>query len=338
VHAQTGLPIHITELDISGSEEQQLERYQTIFPTVYNHPNVERVTLWGYINTENWRYDQGHRTGLINRDGTLERPALTWLKDFMETGSTTTSTALASQLLVKDNLAVNIDAEHSDSYYDSAGNTITDLQGNHNATLSGIFNDTIPKNWEIDKDAGTSVEFITFGDIETFNAPQDFTFSLWFEFTSITGDHDIFTKGTHSTYKPILCWYDNAVSGNTSVVQHGAGNTQTISFMVTDANNTMHWIAAPSSSIVENQIYNLVVQHNTSGRSRIFINNVEKADHTQATTDGIKNDTQPLKLGAPTGSTQDSDMKVYAFHAYNSFLTDAQITQNWNSLKGRFGL
>ena len=332
VYAQTGLPIHITELDISGSEEEQLERYQRIFPTVYNHPNVERVTLWGYINTENWRYSQGHRTGLINRDGTLERPALTWLKDFMETGSTTTSTTLASQLLVKDNLVINIDAEHSGSYYDGAGTTITDLQGNSNATLSGTFNNTIPKNWEIDKDAGTSVEFITFGDIETFNAPQDFTFSIWFEFTSITADHDIFTKGSHATNKPILCWYDASVGSGTD-----SGNSQTISFMVTDDSN-QHWIAAPSSSIVANQIYNLVVQHNTSGRARIFINNVEQRDHTQSTTDGMKNNTDPLKLGAPTGSSQDSDMKIYAFHAYNSFLTDAQITQNWNHLKGRFGL
>ena len=107
--------------------------------------------------------------------------------------------------------------------------------------------------------------------------------------------------------------------------------------MVTD-DTTQHWIAAPSSSITTGQIYNLVVQHNTSGRSRIFINNVEKADHTQATTDGIKNDTQPLKIGAPTGTAQDSDMKIYAFHAYDSFLTDAEITRNWNALRNRFGL
>jgi len=242
--------------------------------------------------------------------------------------------------LVTSNLIVNIDAENASSYSGS-GTTITDLQGNHDATLAGTFNNTTPKNWEIDKDTGSSVEFITFGDIETFNAPQDFTFSLWFEFTSFTSsgsDHDIFTKGSHSTYKPILCWYDAAVSGSTSLVQHGAGNSNTISFMVTDTNNTMHWIAAPSSSITTGQIYNLVVQHNTSGRSRIFINNVEKADHTQATTDGIKNDTNPLKIGAPTSSTQDSDMKVYAFHAYDSFLTDTEIDQNWNYLKDRFGL
>jgi hypothetical protein len=240
--------------------------------------------------------------------------------------------------LVTSNLQVHIDAENASSYSGS-GTTITDLQGNHNATLVGTFNNTTPKNWEIDKDAGNSAtndgEFISFGDIETFNAPQDVTFSIWFEFTNITGDHDIITKGVHNTGQPILVWYDASVSGSATF---GGGNTQTISFMMTDDTH-QHWISAPSGSIVANQIYHLVVQKEAStGRSRIWLNGVEKADHTQASTDGMGNNTQPLKLGAPTSSTQDSDMKIYAFHAYDSFLTDLQIDQNWNHLKGRFGL
>ena len=331
VYDQTRLPIHITELDISGSEEQQLERYQKIFPSMWEHPAVDRVNLWGWITGETWRHDQGHVTGLIDRDGSNKRPAFIWLENYFEDRLRTTSETLARQLLVKDNLIINIDAENSDSNSGS-GTDIIDLQGNANATLSGTFNDTIPKNWEIDKDAGSSVEFITFGDIETFNAPQDFTFSLWFEFTSISGDHDIFTKGSHSTNKPILCWYDATVGSGTD-----AGNTQTISFMVTD-NSNQHWIAAPNGSIVANQIYNLVVQHNTSGRSRIWINGAEQRDHTQSSTDGMKNDNNPLKIGAPTNATQDSDMKIYAFHAYDSFLTDDQINQNWNALRHRFGI
>ena len=247
--------------------------------------------------------------------------------------------------LVTQNLKVHIDAENPLSYSGS-GTDIIDLKGNHNATLAGTFNNTTPKNWEIDKDAGTSVEFITFGDIETFNSPQDFTFSIWFEFTSFTNpdsDHDIITKGSHGQNKPILVWYDAAV--NADLPQFGGGNTQTISFMVTDTDGVDHWIAAPSSSITTGQIYNLVVQkrgsddtHPDHGQSRIWINGVKKADHTQSTTDGIKNTTDPLKIGAPTGTSQDSDMKIYAFHAYDSFLTDAQIDQNWNNLKGRFGL
>ena len=253
--------------------------------------------------------------------------------------------------LVTTNLKIHIDAQNNVSYPHGGGTTtITDLQGNHNATLVGTFNNTTPKNWEIDKDAGNSTtndgEFITFDDIETFNSPQDFTFSIWFEFTSFTNtdsDHDIITKGSHGQNRPILVWYDAAVNG--TLPQFGGGNTQTISFMVTDTDGVDHWIAAPSDSIDVGQIYNLVVQkrgsddtHPDHGQSRIWINGVKKADHTQSTTDGIKNTTDPLKIGAPTSTSQDSDMKIYAFHAYDSFLTDAQIDQNWNHLKDRFGL
>lgn len=225
------------------------------------------------------------------------------------------------------------------SFDAGADNTITDLSGSGNDAIltNGMFNDTTPKNWEIDEDHGDHTSFITFGDIETFNAPQDFTLSIWLEFTAFdttTGDADIFTKGSHNTNQPLLVWYDATVGGGAD-----SGNSATISFMVTDDTN-QHWIAAPSSSIVTNQVYNIVVQHNTSGRARIWINGVEKRDHTQSSTDGMKNNTDPLKIGAATQNTnvQDSDMKIYAFHAYDSFLTDAQITQNWNNLKGRFGL
>ena len=347
VYDQTGLPIHITEFDLSGNDEQQLARYQRIFPAIWEHPAVERVNLWGWILGETWRHDQGFVTGLINRDGTGKRSALTWLENFLKTGVTYSTEFpelnYAELFFITDNLKIHIDAENPDSYPGS-GTDITDLQGNQNATLSGTFNNTTPKNWEITDD-GNNDEFITFGNVETFNDPTDFTFSIWFEFTDFlnpSSDHNIFTKGSHATYNPILCWYDADVSSNTNLVDHGAGNENTISFMVSEGNdfNSMHWIAAPTDSIQKNQIYNLVVQHNSDGRSRIFINNVQQADHIESTVSGMKNDTNPLKIGAPTNNPtqKDSDMKIYAFHAYDSFLTDDEIEQNWNYLRGRFGL
>ena len=94
---QVNLPLYITELDISGqtktgssyntgpgnfSEDLQLLRYQEVYPALYDHLSVDRITLWGYITTETWRYSRaGIDTGLINRDGTGKRKALTWLED-----------------------------------------------------------------------------------------------------------------------------------------------------------------------------------------------------------------------------------------------------------------
>jgi len=82
--AATGLPIHITELDIDGlSDAVQLQSYQRIFPTLYEHPGVEGITLWGWRRGL-WRDAQG--AYLLNQDGT-ERPALVWLRDYLDSVS-----------------------------------------------------------------------------------------------------------------------------------------------------------------------------------------------------------------------------------------------------------
>ena len=84
--ATTGLPIHVTELDIDGpTDEVQLADYQRIFPVFWNHPAVQGITLWGY-RPGHWRTAQGAYIALANG---AERPALRWLKDYA--GNTTTA-------------------------------------------------------------------------------------------------------------------------------------------------------------------------------------------------------------------------------------------------------
>ncbi len=75
----TGLPIYVTELDMTGDDNTQLQRYQQKFPVLWEHPNVAGVTLWGYIVGQTWR----DGTGLITSSG-QERPALQWLKQYFE--------------------------------------------------------------------------------------------------------------------------------------------------------------------------------------------------------------------------------------------------------------
>ncbi|UCD37974.1 MAG: endo-1,4-beta-xylanase [Fidelibacterota bacterium] len=80
--AATGLPIQITELDIDGTSDAiQLQSYQRIFPALYEHPGVEGITLWGWRRGL-WRDAQG--AYILNQDGS-ERPALVWLRDYLDT-------------------------------------------------------------------------------------------------------------------------------------------------------------------------------------------------------------------------------------------------------------
>jgi endo-1,4-beta-xylanase len=74
----TGLPIYVSELDITGDDATQLARYKEKFPVLWENPNVKGVTLWGYIQGQTWKSN----THLINSNGT-ERPALKWLKSYL---------------------------------------------------------------------------------------------------------------------------------------------------------------------------------------------------------------------------------------------------------------
>lgn len=84
----TGLPIQITELDIDGnpsgtdnqSDQTQLDEYRRLFPALWEHESVEGITLWGW-RIGHWRSAQ---EAFIIRANDEERPALTWLREYVE--------------------------------------------------------------------------------------------------------------------------------------------------------------------------------------------------------------------------------------------------------------
>ncbi len=83
--ASTGLPIYITEYDIELDDDaQQKKVMEEQFTMFWNHPKVVGVTYWGYLCGQTWRKGpSGNRgTCIMNSNGT-ERPALTWLKDYV---------------------------------------------------------------------------------------------------------------------------------------------------------------------------------------------------------------------------------------------------------------
>ena len=77
--AATGLPVYISELDLNIADDTaQLDRYAALFPIFWTDPAVKGVTLWGYIQNETWQPN----AYLLRSDGS-ERPALTWLKNYV---------------------------------------------------------------------------------------------------------------------------------------------------------------------------------------------------------------------------------------------------------------
>lgn len=85
---ETGLPIYVSELDIDGPTDQtQLDDYMQIFPVFWEHPSVRGITLWGW-KVGMWRTSE--MAYLIENNGETERPAMEWLREYVE--GTTVST------------------------------------------------------------------------------------------------------------------------------------------------------------------------------------------------------------------------------------------------------
>lgn len=92
----TGLPIHITEFDQAASvdEAKQKAVYSTLIPVAWEHPHVAGITLWGYIQGTTWIKGnnvigpKGTDSGIqyastYTTKPNGERPALTWLKQYL---------------------------------------------------------------------------------------------------------------------------------------------------------------------------------------------------------------------------------------------------------------
>ncbi|WP_190300436.1 endo-1,4-beta-xylanase [Rufibacter hautae] len=76
--AKAGVPIYVTELDVSGDDNIQKTRYQTVFPIYWEHPAVAGISLWGYESGKTWKAN----TNLLNGAG-QDRPAMTWLRQYI---------------------------------------------------------------------------------------------------------------------------------------------------------------------------------------------------------------------------------------------------------------
>lgn len=98
--ATAGLPMYASEWDIDGDgaidengihvvnpvgDSIQLSEYKRVFPLFWEHPAIKGITLWGYL-TGGWRTNEG--AFIAYSDGT-ERPALVWLRKYVQSFNTT---------------------------------------------------------------------------------------------------------------------------------------------------------------------------------------------------------------------------------------------------------
>jgi hypothetical protein len=245
----------------------------------------------------------------------------------------------------RDGLVLALDAGSIRSYTGS-GTTWIDLSGSgNNATLiNGPTFDT-ENGGNIIFDAVDDHAIIT--DNPSINFPTALTISLWLNTgNKITTSHDgdcFYMKG-NSQLGPDL----GGDSGNPAIFINGRyfwrGPLQD------PANTTLRSSYGPPSGFLQtNTWYNLTYTHISTNDPIIYKNGVVQTGFTYGT--GTNNSDGSLPLGTNNsnltiaGDQNRNDIKasttnekIAAVHVYNRALSEEEVIQNFNALRGRFGL
>jgi hypothetical protein len=234
--------------------------------------------------------------------------------------------------IVKDGLVLDLDAAKRDSYpgTGTAWNDISGFRNNGVLTNGPTFNSG--NGGSIVFDGTNDYVITTLNATPLLNITSQITLEIWFKSTalaSVSHGDGLFSKGTSS-------------DGNSGVyemllVQSGVVNYP---FFRIRTSSTPSY--NPTNIPINlNQIYHLVCTYNGS-IIRIFINGVESGVGL-STSGNIETNTQQLTIGVRfihRLTTFDSFFSgnIYSSRIYNRALSAAEILQNYNATKTRFGL
>jgi hypothetical protein len=237
--------------------------------------------------------------------------------------------------IITANLVMNLDASNSSSYPGS-GTTWTDLSGNgKNATLVNGPTYSSANSGYIVFD-GTD-DHATIPSPSPLSGTKLFTFEIWVYFTSITGNFGsggpkaafLFSGGTgDGAGQPEF--YVQSSSGssftanNISYGRGGGGTTGSLSVSV-------------SSSISNGKWYQIVLVRSASDAETVYLNgsSIGTGNVTNSLTDGI------TAFGGLPGVPNYSaylNGRIANIKIYDKTLSAAEITQNFNALRGRYGI
>lgn len=236
--------------------------------------------------------------------------------------------AYAGPEIVNSGLVLHLDAGSTRSYPGS-GTTWTDLSNNNNngtlvnvPTFSSLNNGSIVFN-------GTNNYVTLPTNLLKHETGNPFTFSIWFKTSStgiILGQQDSATPG-------------GAGGGVPAIYVGSNGTLNTTCFWGGDVNNR----AATSSAVNDGNWKNITVTF-SSGSHISYLNGSSYSTFTKTQTSYATNYYYFLGSGSADASWPNAPASVY-FNGnianilyYNRGLSAAEIRQNFNALRGRYGI
>ena len=234
----------------------------------------------------------------------------------------------ATQATVQSGLVLNLDAGVSDSYGGS-GTTWTDLNnGGYNATISGAsWSNTNSGIFTYD---GTD-DIVTF-DKAAFTLGSTFTIEIWYKFTSsetsVFNNGGLFTQGANGDWNSSVGSNMGLILGANQIVYKNTGNsTIWTAYTSTPSQNNWHQFVFTFNAGTGNVLID-------GGTSTIYSATDFKSSYSN--TNGLYGVGLADKIGSSYRGEFIGDISI--FRVYNAVLTASEIEQNFNVLRGRFGI
>ena len=234
--------------------------------------------------------------------------------------------------IVTNGLVLNLDAAKTDSYPGS-GTLWRDLSGNgNNGTLTnGPTFSGIGKQASIVFDGVN--DYVDCGNNTTLNLNSSFTLNCWFKVSN--------SAPSTNDGKGLIAKY-TGVTANRSYMLFFTGSTNTISFIISsDGTNTASTLKSISySSISRETWYNLTGVFTASQKLEMFLNGTLVSSDTTTLNQVFSSSTQPLTIGAQAISIPGFYFlgTIASTQIYNRALSASEVLQNFNALKGRYGI
>lgn len=223
---------------------------------------------------------------------------------------------IAGPNIVEDGLVFLVDAANTRSY-PGTGTTVTDLMGLRNGTLNG---NTFQTN------NGGVIDFDGIDDNITFGTPQSgdimastnsFTNSIWLKRTGNTGYSNV-----------MVIWQQRR--SNLGYGYNGVAGTTT--------NKAYSYVGASALNgndvIDQNVWHNFVFTINGSNAAKLYIDGELQSQGTRSAESNVGS---VFYIGRSSSGNY-ANMEVACASYYNRAISASEIKQNYNALKGRFGL
>ena len=233
--------------------------------------------------------------------------------------------------IVTDNLVLHVDPANTNSY-PGTGTTLTDLQGNYNATLVNGVGFT-------PSDGGALVfdgvdDYGDFGNVLNFGTNDAWTVSIWF--------NNAQTLASGGNIYGLISKRDiNNVNGWTISLRGGAAaKGLIIRFTTTGQTSDLAPVANYTSTFSDGNWHNLTVTYDTNDIGKLYIDGAFEVQKTFANYDFTN--TRRLLLSSfednvnfPTNQLP-LNGKLSEVLVYDTDLTSDQVLQNYNATSPRF--